>query len=260
MRRFFFLLLVVPAAALSQAGSAVSFDGSEAAAYSVLLTGVPSSAVTLELWFSVPAIRSSVDILADVHDDATQSGRRRLQVFIENGKPGFICNPSTVNDELMTVSASNVRVAAGAWYHLAVVVDRADIIMYMNGTPVCRDALSKEYELTGTELFMLGCDVDMQHHARVRLDEVRLWREARSRAELQSGMKMGLTGSEEGLFAYYKFDETAGQYFYDSQVNEPVHNGEIIDGVRFASHPALMRERRGFLRDTPATFTFSKNR
>lgn len=40
-----------------------------------------------------------------------------------------------------------------------------------------------------------------------QLDEVRFWSKALSKAEIQSSMNCQLSGSENGLLAYYKFNQ-----------------------------------------------------
>jgi hypothetical protein len=48
------------------------------------------------------------------------------------------------------------------------------------------------------------------------IDEVRIWAVARSQAEIQSTMDRYLCGDEQGLRAYWSFDEGQGQVLHDT--------------------------------------------
>lgn len=59
------------------------------------------------------------------------------------------------------------------------------------------------------------------------MKEVRIWNIARSEAEINSTKDMALSGSENGLLAYYPFNEGSGQIVYDLAANP--RNGRLGD-------------------------------
>jgi hypothetical protein len=61
------------------------------------------------------------------------------------------------------------------------------------------------------------------------MDEVRIWEDARTETEILNNMNRELTGSEEGLVAYYMFNEGAGQIAYDATGNNDGVLGTISD-------------------------------
>jgi len=91
------------------------------------------------------------------------------------------------------------------WVHIAVTYDAHCSIMtlYKNGKVVAVDSSAPSYSMgtiqlgaTGSGDFLDGVD----------MDEVRIWGVARSQAQIQANMTCDIR-SQDGLLAYYKFDE-----------------------------------------------------
>ncbi|UBF24983.1 hypothetical protein K9N68_25580 [Kovacikia minuta CCNUW1] len=63
------------------------------------------------------------------------------------------------------------------------------------------------------------------------IDEVRLWKRARSQRELQADRHQRLTGQELGLAGYWRFDESQGNTVYDqtdNQTHATLHGGTWV--------------------------------
>lgn len=111
------------------------------------------------------------------------------------------------------------RSLVGAWHHIAFVIDgspegwlRVALLvdgellasfMDVDGTPIAN------YERVATHSALQLCSLDAD------LDEVRIWRVARTQAEIQANMRVTLPAGDPDLAAYYTFDE-AGQVVLDS--------------------------------------------
>ncbi|MBH09079.1 MAG: hypothetical protein CMG74_01790 [Candidatus Marinimicrobia bacterium] len=102
--------------------------------------------------------------------------------------------------------------------------------MYLNGI---------EYSLSGNPLTIsantnplrIGSDYGGRYfHGKI--DEIRLWNIARSESEILSDMNTTLLGSEDGLVAYYSFNEGIGDTLYDNSGN--AHQGIIYDNPEWA--------------------------
>ena len=64
------------------------------------------------------------------------------------------------------------------------------------------------------------------------MDEVRLWNYARTTEQISSNMNYEMSGLEQGLVAYWDFNEGAGGVLEDKSVNE---NDATIVGAEWTS-------------------------
>jgi hypothetical protein len=62
----------------------------------------------------------------------------------------------------------------------------------------------------------LGADPVFSRYFAGVVDELRIWGSPGSASAIQANMHTSLTGSEPGLFGYYRFDEGAGSVAHDS--------------------------------------------
>ncbi|MBT5713086.1 choice-of-anchor D domain-containing protein, partial [Candidatus Poribacteria bacterium] len=102
-------------------------------------------------------------------------------------------------------------VIAGVWTHLAGTFDGQVLHGYVNGElTVTNDLGGPQTLLDSTAALLIGREfiggiVDRTFGG--ELDEVRLWGDARTQAEIQSAMHVSLTGSESDLVGYWDFDD-----------------------------------------------------
>ena len=71
------------------------------------------------------------------------------------------------------------------------------------------------------------------------IDEIRIWNEARSQAEIQAYMKSTLTGTESNLVAYYQFDQSSGTSLEDATGN---YDGTTSGDPQWVTSDALLVE------------------
>jgi len=110
---------------------------------------------------------------------------------------------------------------ANQWYHIAAVKNQNNRKLYINGA---------EYNLSGTSLnvtsnnnpLRIGSDYSSRFFSG-RIDEVRLWNIARTSEEVNQFIDQNLIGNEDGLVAYYTFDEGSGDTLFDHSNNN--HHG-----------------------------------
>ena len=124
---------------------------------------------------------------------------------------------------------TDATVPAGAWSHLAVTFTfgtAASARMYLNGQLVAGSwvgGTGAAAPAASTGPLVIGRhrsynpSADFAYDGRV--DEVRVWRTARTQAQIQAAMNATLAGSEAGLAAYYKFDAGSGTTATDGGPN-----------------------------------------
>jgi hypothetical protein len=143
-------------------------------------------------------------------------------------KLDFGLDPGGVHTALL----SNAIISLNQWYHVAATWDSAYMRIYINGE------IEDSMAVTGP---IQGFDTDMhigdwntcsdRRGVKGTIDEARVWNVARTKSQLRETMYSELTGSETGLFAYYKFNDGSGQTAIDSSPNS--YDGYLgsVDGA-----------------------------
>ncbi len=106
------------------------------------------------------------------------------------------------------------RWIADAWYHIAVTWDSSTHIksIYTNGVEKWQDTLKIDLSLNTDESHAIGrYTIDDAQYFNGKIDQVRIWNYTRPQEEILRDTHAILTGREEGLVAYWNFDDdTAG--------------------------------------------------
>jgi hypothetical protein len=125
------------------------------------------------------------------------------------------------------------------WHHVAFTVDGSqNTIVYLDG----RNVHSFNYTIiTPSDASYIGTSGPTNRWlTNGRIDEVRIWNDVRTETELRENMCKMLTGNEQGLAAYYSFDNTSGttlQNFtasttYDGTLNN-MENSDWVSSSAF---------------------------
>lgn len=124
--------------------------------------------------------------------------------------------------------------ATGQWCHVAVVLSPTNAQFFVNGLPLGETTNGINLGVTGAP-FTIGAAYNdsgnLSNHFAGKLDEVRVWNVARSRADITNQMFQAATGTDPNLVACYHFDEASCIAAYDATtnrlngmlVNRPVH-------------------------------------
>lgn len=111
--------------------------------------------------------------------------------------------------------SSGLTVRADQWSHVALTIDSTGATVYVNGIQ------SKDYiKLPVADLSSLVFKLGTYHYWSSRnfkglVDEVALYSRCLSAEEIRSGMHLTKRGSEDGLLAYYQFNESVAGEIYD---------------------------------------------
>ncbi|OYT15809.1 MAG: hypothetical protein B7C24_11045 [Bacteroidetes bacterium 4572_77] len=119
-----------------------------------------------------------------------------------------------------TAYNSTAEVDDGKWHHVAGVRDITNnkIIMYVDGIEVYnQNATTTSFTITNPTRIGRNFNDSFALYFKGDLDEVRLWNDVRTEAEIRANMYKELTGNETNLIAYYKLNETSGTTASDSQ-------------------------------------------
>ncbi len=142
----------------------------------------------------------------------------------------------------------------GNWVHISVVYTYGDktVKVYGNGvllnTFACGEQIQFGSNLTGT--LARFSPTYYGYAFKGWMDEVRIWNIARTQTEIQSDMYSKLVGSETGLIAYYRCDDSSGSVLADSTSN--ARNGTIINAAAWSTTdyaPITKTTYKGFFYD-----------
>jgi len=97
----------------------------------------------------------------------------------------------------------------GKWYHLAGTYDGSAMTVSVNGVTILSRKVSGSLYIDESDLFIGRGDPEFSfgEYFHGVLDEIRIWNVARSQKEIQTAMNTTLTGKEQGLVAYWNFDD-----------------------------------------------------
>ncbi len=138
----------------------------------------------------------------------------------------------SVNDYFTIVTDPN-SISSETWYHLALVYDGTNLILYINGTEAGSTGASgqitnESVPLKVGRLVFQTTNFDLDGQA----DEVGLWNVALTAEQIQDYMYADLTG-EVGLVGYWNFNEGSGDIANDASGND---NDGLIYGANWSTN------------------------
>jgi hypothetical protein len=180
---------------------------------------------TIEAWFQT----SYGGVILGYQDQAAYSSypqsRRTYVPALYVGSDGMLYG-ELWNGDTDPIS-SGFAVTDGQWHHVALVADGESQLesLYVDGQ--WAGSLEGPVEDIGGSFNQIGNGYNWPWPAgggnwtpfNGQIDDVRIWSMARSADEVQQDMTTGLSGTEPGLQAYYRFDESQGITVHDSSPN-----------------------------------------
>ncbi|MCL5097942.1 MAG: PA14 domain-containing protein, partial [Candidatus Omnitrophica bacterium] len=212
-------------------GAALDFDGFNGyarVAATALRTNLPTTEVTVEFWERLHTLK----ICATFSLEPDQGGNRLLAhvpwgdgiVYWDFGNAGG-------SGRLTYVPPTSL---VGTWHHWAFVssVSGSYMRIYHNGEPVSwKNGASARS--AGNYNLILG-QTQGGYFFDGELDEFRLWKVARTEAQIRQNWNARLTGDEPNLVAYYRMDEGAGGVLTDS-ASQALHGLLVNEPARVVS-------------------------
>ncbi len=204
------------------AGNALEFDGvDDYVELPFILDPAATDEFTVELWVRPDDVSRLNGLVRQTYG----TGTGRAWLYLNNtGRVATLLGNSW--------AISSNALVAGNWHHLALVYDNGRRKIYLDGELEVSDTLTPE-----------ACDGTMrlgQNDALDgALDELRIWGEARSQAEIRDWMHSTLSGEEANLLAYYSFDQSSGTTVTDGSGN---YDGSLNGDPQWATSNALLTE------------------
>lgn len=210
-----------------KAGNALSLDGQSGYLEVPNSTSLsfPDTAITLEAWVK-PAEQYYNTVIA-------KGSYSYLLELAQGLFPGIVLDGTTLDPTAPYYSGRLMvyqELPANQWTHVAVTYSQSTgIKVYYNGQLKYQGTGTGEIR-SGTLPLRIGARVDPNYteYFNGTIDEVRIWYTVRSQSDISTNMTTELTGTENGLLAYYKFDEAIGStVIHDATSN---HNDGQLHG------------------------------
>ena len=127
------------------------------------------------------------------------------------------------------------------WYHVAVVSGSAGLWLYVDGALIATNEYSGSFSsLKSGARFRLGRSVvDREPFVDALIDEVRVWRVARTGAQIRETLFQKLNGQESGLVGLWNFDDGTANDDSTGRAPRNAHRGA-------RSRPQLCLQRPNF--------------
>jgi hypothetical protein len=183
----------------------------------------PPSAITVEMWLKLDTATP-----VPATDCSSLVGKDWMQSYwfgVCSGKLRFYPRGSS------SARTDTASVPIGVWSHVAVTYDGSFVRFFINGNQT--NAFAATGAMTAsTAPLRLGSDVQWNHSPVGYLDDIRIWRVARTVAEIEAAMTTSFFAVDPtGLVAFWTMDG-------DAQDAVGGHHGAVVGTASFESGPA----------------------
>ncbi len=191
----------------------------------------PGNSVILEAWIYVESFPTGdYDISSIMGIEGNGAALLRL------GDPG-VNQPKNMLQFVLTFSGqqyklnSTTALNTNTWYHVAAAWKSSTTVAYItiNGQVDVSGSLGPGSDFTANDIFYIGAIFSpAERFFNGKIDEVRVWNADFSLATIRANMYKELSGTETGLVAYYKLNESSGTSTADAQ-SSASHNATLYN-------------------------------
>jgi concanavalin A-like lectin/glucanase superfamily protein len=187
--------------------------------------------MTLEAWLFADNTGSKQCLIGQ-RDDGGYNGQFMFQIN-SDGTLGFWDYGDESFGFSENATTTGASIGTGAWHHVTAVKEGANLYYYIDGINVATEARSGSAKSYDGNLNLCIGDDDRDNDVPFngKMDEIRIWSDARTATEIRENMCSNLIGNESGLVAYYNLDNLSGTTLQD-------FTGNYNDGTLTNMNPA----------------------
>jgi len=169
-----------------------------------------NSQVTMEAWIKVTALPNLWPSIIYKGDElASNSSNKSYSLCLKNPGSPILLTSVPSNQELIYLFSPEGLIAFNTWCHVAGIIDGKTGVMkiLINGSEVANGSFGKDIRCSSLPL-RIGWTHEKGDCAFAgQIDEVRIWNIARNQADIRATMHTTLSGKEQGLVGYWRFDD-----------------------------------------------------
>ena len=195
------------AQSLPGSGNTLSFGGSNSSIRCGTSNRGITQRVTVEAWIKTSS--SAYQWVAGKYFNSLLE-EKGFHLYTADGTAGF--NGRIGAGQYMTSGPSSTRVDDGKWHHLTGVCNFSTWQIYVDGVleNTGSYAASQSDLTTSTALVIGSYDVQSGQYFNGEIDELRVWRTARTQADIRDNMCRKFVNAPPDLVAYYRLDQSSG--------------------------------------------------
>ncbi len=191
-----------------------------------------STGMTIEVWVNLATTDGPHSFVAKWNDN-TRDHSYIFKDWDDSDLLSIELSKNIHNDLCALQSISPIPI--NTWTHAATTFDGHIVKLFMNGQEESTKVVQGTIRNSRTDLLIgaLYTWGGIFQHLWGMMDEVRIWNYVRSTQEINDFMHTELTGSEQGLAAYWNFNEAAGDTLFDLTDNG--NHGILHGGAEWIS-------------------------
>ncbi|MEX2311960.1 MAG: LamG-like jellyroll fold domain-containing protein, partial [Rhodospirillales bacterium] len=198
-------------------------------------TSTISNTATIEFKVNLSELTGAIQAMVTVAD-SDGTGRYLAALKATGELYFFLSNGAGTSDQVDT----GIILETNQWHDIATTYDGSTANIYLDGNLVGSKAISGIALPSGEEKIIIGSRYDeTTNHSNALFDEVKVWSEARTHAQIRDGIDQPVASGTDNLEAYYKFDDqVSGTTVQDKSGNNRDltlnGNAKVIDDIRGA--------------------------
>lgn len=178
------------------AGTALRYDGTS---YSEIPWLYMPAEHTVEMWVK-PEVTGTDQVFMVYGID---------RILLGLNADGHFYATHNSNGTPVSITGTGVSAQADTWYHVALSAKNgAQLILYVNGTPVGSAAIAATY--ISSDYWYPGTNYAETKMFTGQLDEFRIWGKVRTESEIRNTLYSEVSGAEVDLLGYWQFNEGSG--------------------------------------------------
>ncbi len=183
-----------------------------------------SDTLTMEAWIKTTSIKDANTILGWGNN---KNESDQVQFRTSGGVFGLWLNDGINSGEAVS---SNININVGEWVHVATTKNGQTYKLYINGNLAITKTIVSSPTINTLHISNLERNNILEgYYFDGSINDIRIWNKELTQSEINTNINAELSGNEDGLVAYYKFNSTNGSTVTDYSFNG--HDGTLINAT-----------------------------